>query len=72
MINTIISWNITQIEGVDSFKARYIKAILFRVRTSLMMSVNTTLGTEKMLCRHRVELVETQLILAFNNFDPIK
>jgi len=72
MVNPIVHRNLREIERTDAVKARNIDAKLVRVRTPLMMGIDSADRTEIVLRCPSVELVERELVGALHHLQTIK
>ena len=71
-MNPIVHRNLRKIERTDAVKARNIDAKLVRVRTPLMMGIDSADRTEIVLRCPSVELVERELVGALHHLQTIK
>src|SRR5690606_33084821 len=58
--------------GVDALQAANIEAVLLRVGPALMVRVDATMTAEVMLGRTGIELVELEMLRAFQDAKPGK
>lgn len=72
MINPVENRNRGKIERAYIPEAGDIDAILPRVRPSLMMRIDTASGAKKVFGGFRVELINGQQILPFDDRNPVE
>jgi len=67
MILTVKDRNVPEHKRIHAIQASDVDGVQGRIRTSLVVRVDPAPGTEIMLCRVGVELIEAQQVLAFIN-----
>ena len=69
MVNAVTHGDFIKIEGADPFEAGNIHAELIRIGPALVVRVDTAPGTEIVLRRHRVELIDAEAIFTGQNIE---
>ncbi|KKC99198.1 hypothetical protein KY46_13935 [Photobacterium halotolerans] len=72
MVHTVIYGDIIQFKGIYPFKTGNIKAILFRMRSALMMRVNTADRTKIMFRSMGIKLIKAEFVFTFYDGDAIE
>jgi hypothetical protein len=70
VVYAVICWHVGDFKRIYTFQTPNVVAVFIRVRPALMMCVDATNRTEKMLCGVGVELIELENVMPFNNFYP--
>jgi nicotinic acid phosphoribosyltransferase len=70
MVDTVTGRNLCDVERIDALKAADVVAVLFGIGTSLMVGMNAADRTKIVLGCVRVELVNLELLGAFDDMKP--
>lgn len=69
MVHAVVSRDVAEVERIDALQATDVVSVLLRVGAPLVVRIDAAHGTEIVLRRHGVELVELQYLLALHDAD---
>src|SRR5262249_1786034 len=69
VVDAVVDDNVLEIERAQPRQASNVHAVLVRIRSSLMVGIDTAFRAKEMLCRTRIELVDGQRFGAAENIN---
>ena len=72
MIDPVVGGYVAEFEWVYALEAGNIEAVLIWIRTTLVVGVDATFGTEKMLGGTGIKLVKAERVRSLDDLDTVQ